>query len=112
MTNILPTHSFSAVFLVIVSLVMGLSFTGYKSESYFYMLLLAVLHQLIGHTSFNWALKHLKSSMVAVTTMGEPIGASVLAFFLLGERVSLWQLIGIALIFGAIMIASVKGQKE
>lgn len=112
MSYITVVYSFSAVFLVLVSLVMGLSFTGYKSESYLYMLLLAVLPQLLGHTSFNWALKHLKSSMVAVTTMGEPIGASVLAFLLLGEVVSLWQIMGISLIFGAIMIASIKGKKE
>jgi drug/metabolite transporter (DMT)-like permease len=112
MTYITTVYGFSALFLIIISISMGLSFTGYKTNSYIYMLLLAILPQLIGHTSFNWALKHLKSSMVAITTMGEPIGASVLAYFLLGESVSLMQFIGICLIFIAIILASSKGKKE
>jgi drug/metabolite transporter (DMT)-like permease len=112
MSYITVVYGFSAIFLVVISLFLGLDFTGYKTSSYFYMLMLAVLPQLIGHTSFNWALKHLKSSMVAITTMGEPIGASVLAYFLLGESIKFTQFIGIALIFIAIILASSKGKKE
>jgi len=111
MTYITVVYSISAVILIVTSILMELSFTGYKGESYVYMFLLAALPQLIGHTSYNWALKYLKSSMVAILTLGEPIGASILAFFLLGETVSATQLTGIALIFTAIIIASRKGGK-
>lgn len=110
-TYITIVYTISAVMLVMVSLFSGLSFTGYKASSYGYMFLLAALSQLIGHTSFNWALKHLKSSMVAVTTMGEPIGATILAYFLLNESVSLIQGVGMVLIFSAILLASTQGKK-
>lgn len=110
-TYITIVYTISAVMLVLVSLFSGLSFTGYKASSYGYMFLLAALSQLIGHTSFNWALKHLKSSMVAVTTMGEPIGATILAYFLLNESVSLIQGVGMVLIFSAILLASIQGKK-
>jgi drug/metabolite transporter (DMT)-like permease len=104
-------YTISAVLLLLTSFGLGLRFTGYRAPSYIFMLLLAIVPQLIGHTSFNWALKHLRSSMVAVTILGEPIGASILAFFFFAERIDAFQFIGIILIFGAIIIASRQGRK-
>ena len=104
-------YTFSAFFLLITSLSLGVSFTGYKQSSYFYMVLLAIVPQLIGHTAFNWALKHLKASMVAITILGEPIGASILAYFIFGETIQSFQSVGIILIFLAIIIASRKAKK-
>jgi len=93
------------------SLSWGIPFTGYKASSYLYMALLAVVPQLIGHTAINWALKHLKTSMVAIT-LGEPIGASILAYIIFHETIKTFQGIGIVLIFLAIIISSRKGRKE
>jgi len=113
--DILPyismVYTFSASFLLITSLSLGVSFTGYTQSSYFYMVLLAIVPQLIGHTAFNWALKHLKASMVAITILGEPIGASILAYFIFGETIKPCQSVGIILIFLAIIIASRKAKK-
>ncbi|MDP3038458.1 MAG: EamA family transporter, partial [Deltaproteobacteria bacterium] len=47
--------------------------------------LLALVPQLIGHTSLNWALKFFSATMVAVFILGEPIGATLLAYILLEE---------------------------
>jgi len=104
-------YTFSAFFLLIASISLGLPFAGYKQSSYFYMVLLAIIPQLIGHTAFNWALKYLKASMVAITILGEPIGASILAYIILGETIRSFQSIGIIFIFLAIIIASIKGKK-
>ena len=49
--------------------------------------------------------------MVAITILGEPIGASILAYVILGETIKSFQLIGIIFIFLAIIIASIKGKK-
>ena len=111
LTYIISVYGFAAVILVIISFATGLKFTGYESKSYIFMLLLAILPQLIGHTSYNWALKHLKSSMVAITATGEPIGATILAYLLLNEKLIFTQFIGIVLIFASIVIASKKGEK-
>jgi drug/metabolite transporter (DMT)-like permease len=56
--------------------------------------LIALIPQVIGHTSFNWALKHLSASTVSVLMLGEPVGASILAYLLLGEKISGWTLAG------------------
>jgi len=55
-------YTASAVVLLIVSALQGVHFTGYSNTSYISMVLLAIFPQLIGHTSVNWALKHLKTS--------------------------------------------------
>jgi len=111
-TYITIVYTVAAIILTIVSIISRLHFTGYKFSSYIYLILLAVLPQMIGHTSFNWALKHLKSSVVAITTMGEPIGATILAFIIFKETLNLWQISGILLILIAIWIASKKSLKQ
>lgn len=105
-------YTFSACFLLIASVSWGIPFTGYKASSYLYMALLAIVPQLIGHTAINWSLKHLKTSMVAITILGEPIGASILAYIIFHETIESFQGIGIVLIFLAIIISSRKGRKE
>lgn len=105
-------YSFSAFFLLLTSISSGIPFTGYKTSSYIYMVLLAIVPQLIGHTAINWALKYLKTSMVAITILGEPIGASILAYLIFQETISSFQGIGIILIFLAIIIASRKAKKH
>jgi drug/metabolite transporter (DMT)-like permease len=111
MTYSTLVYSFSAIFLLIFSVAAGLPFTGYKTSSYLYMALLAVIPQLVGHTIINWALKHLRTSLVAISILGEPIGASILAYFLFYEKIKPAQTVGFILIVLAILIASRKGKR-
>ena len=39
----------------------------------------------LGHTLYNWCIKYVKASVISVTLIGEPVGASFLAFLLLNE---------------------------
>ena len=48
-------------------------------------LAMAILPQLIGHGSFNYAVKFLPAALLGLLSLSEPIGASVAAFFLFGE---------------------------
>jgi drug/metabolite transporter (DMT)-like permease len=65
-------------------------------------LAMAVGPGLLGHTVINWALAHVESSVVSVSLLGEPIGATLLGVLLLGERVGAVTLVG-----GAIVLAGV-----
>ncbi|MGC9061403.1 DMT family transporter [Calditerrivibrio sp.] len=110
-TYVTLAYTASAVFLIIYALLLGIPFTGYKVSSYVSMLMLAIFPQLIGHTAVNWSLKHLKPSMVAIGILGEPIGATILAYFIFNETIDIYKTIGICLIFISIIIASKKGAK-
>lgn len=99
-------YGFGAVALNITLLFSGHPLFGYPIQAYAWILLLAVFPQLIGHSTFNWALRYLPAAFVAVTTLGEPIGSAVLAFFLLKETPTLAVIIGGALILFGIYLAS------
>ena len=109
---ILMVYPLTAVLLLLVTVVGKFPLTGFSRISYLNLILLALVSQLLGHTAFNWALKHLKASMVAVTILGEPIGAAILAWLFFRETISLSQTIGMALIFTAIIISARKGGKD
>jgi drug/metabolite transporter (DMT)-like permease len=79
---------------------------GYPPITYLWLLLLAIIPQLLGHSSFNWALKYVSAAYVAVTLLGEPIGATILAYFLLDEAPTGTKVFGAILILTGIFIAT------
>ncbi len=79
--------------------------SGFKTATYGWFLLLALLPQLVGHSSFNWALGHLPAAYIAVATLGEPVGAAVLAFLVLNETPSWLKLFAAAQILSGIYLA-------
>jgi len=81
---------------------------GYSPDTYVWFLLLALVPQLLGHSSFNWALAHLPATFVAVATLGEPIGSTILAYIILGESPTSIKIVGAALILVGIVVASQK----
>jgi len=105
LSYIFPVYSTAGLILIIFSLLFQKPFFGYSSSTYLLFFLLAIIPQLIGHTTFNWALKYLPASMVAITILGEPVGSTILAYFILGEGLTLWKILGGISIFGGILIA-------
>jgi len=78
---IFPVYSTAGLLLFLFALIFQEPLFGYSSSTYLYLFLLAFIPQLMGHTTFNWALKYLPASMVAITILGEPIGSTILAYF-------------------------------
>jgi drug/metabolite transporter (DMT)-like permease len=105
LSYIFPVYSTAGLILILFALIFQKPFWGYSSTTYLYLFLLALIPQLIGHTTFNWALKYLPASVVAVAILGEPIGSTILAYFILGEGLTLWKIIGGISIFSGILIA-------
>jgi drug/metabolite transporter (DMT)-like permease len=99
-------YSAAAITLIIAAIISGYSFVGYPTEAYFWMTLLALVPQLIGHSSFNWALRYLPATFVTITTLGEPIGSTILALFIFQEVPTPLKLFGGVLILGGILAAS------
>jgi drug/metabolite transporter (DMT)-like permease len=105
LSYIFPVYSTAGLLLILFALIFQESFWGYSSSTYLYLFLLALVPQLIGHTTFNWALKYLPASVIAITTLGEPIGSTLLAYFILGEGLTIWKVVGGMSIFAGILIA-------
>ena len=88
--------------LVLSALVAGESFVGYPASAFLWMALLALIPQLLGHTSLNRALAHVSATTVAIAVMGEPVLASLLAWVVLAEAPTATTTMG-----GALIIAGV-----
>jgi drug/metabolite transporter (DMT)-like permease len=99
-------YGISAIILLVIMLMAGQTPFGYPAQSYGWIFLLALFPQLIGHSLFNWALAYLPAAFVAVTTLGEPIGSAILAFFLLRETPAVAVMTGAVLILIGIYLAS------
>ena len=84
----------------------GKTLLGYSTFAYAAMLGLALGPQLLGHTAFNWALRHLSATFVAVSILGEPVGSALLALLIFGEGFAPLQLTGFLLLLGGIYLAA------
>jgi drug/metabolite transporter (DMT)-like permease len=106
-------YSSAAVVLVIAATVQGairgssLPLIGFPLPVYLLLLGLAIGPQLLGHTSFNWALRYLSATFVTISILGEPIGSALLALIFFGEQFAELQLLGfVTLLIGITVAAS------
>jgi len=95
----------AALTLLLAVALTGGSLLGYSPAAYFWMLLLAIIPQLIGHSSFNYALGHLPAAYVSLVILAEPVGSGMLAFLFLGEAPGTLQIVGAALILFGVLFA-------
>jgi drug/metabolite transporter (DMT)-like permease len=102
LTYIFLCYGSAAVFLWGGVLSRQLAFTGFSQTTWAAFVGMAVFSQLVGHSSYNWALKWLRTSTVAVSLLGEPIGASILAWIIFGEALTTTKIMGGGLILAAI----------
>lgn len=113
MTYTFIVYSMSSVTLIIYNLILNNDFTGYSSSNWLIFIILAIIPTFLGHTVFNWALKWLSTSTISMAIVFEPIGASILAYFLLGEIVTASQWLGGAVvIFGLFLFTMSTSRKR
>jgi drug/metabolite transporter (DMT)-like permease len=103
---VFPVYGTAAVVLMAVMLASGLPRIPQRPQTWLWLLLMALGPQILGHSSLNWALRYLSATYVTIATLGEPIGSTLLAWWLLGERPSFWALVGGALTLAGIAVAS------
>ncbi|MBY7142379.1 DMT family transporter [Virgibacillus sp. NKC19-3] len=94
MTYTFVVYGISSMTLIIYNLAQNNPFFGYPSDHWWIFLALAVFPTFFGHTLFNWALKWLNSSTISMAVTFEPVGATILAYIILGEVVTWSQLLG------------------
>jgi drug/metabolite transporter (DMT)-like permease len=78
-------YTCSAVILLVATVLSGHSLFGYSPTTYLMLILLALVPQLIGHTSINLAVRLIPVTFVSVAILGEPVGATLLGSLILGE---------------------------
>jgi drug/metabolite transporter (DMT)-like permease len=74
----------------------------YGSQTWLCFVLMALVPTMIGHTSYNYALKYLKVGTIAVATLSEPVFAGIVAFFAWGEGITWKVALGYLLICSSV----------
>jgi len=100
------TYSFSAIILILIGIMTRQKFFGYDTHIYLMFFLVAFIPQILGHTAYNYSLKFLDPSFIAVTILGEPVIATIGAYFILKETPSTLEIIGACLILLGIYISA------
>ena len=96
----------AALSLWLLVAVLRLPVTGFTPGTWSALVAMALVTQLIGHTSYNWALKWFSAGLIAVSLLGEPIGSTILAYLIFDERLTGAKIIGGGFILAGIYLAA------
>lgn len=99
-------YGVASIVLILLVIITGEKVTGFTPKSYLWIISLALVPQVIGHTAFNWALKYLSAAYVSIALLGEPVGTIILAALLLHEQPTKLEVLGGILILTGIMVAT------
>jgi drug/metabolite transporter (DMT)-like permease len=99
-------YGVAALVLCAIVAVTATPVLGYSANAYVWVLLLALVPQLIGHSSLNYAVRYMPATYVGIAVQMEPLASAVAAFFILQQTPSPAQLLGSAVIFAGVLIAT------
>ena len=103
-------YASGALVLLIVCLLAKEALFGYEPRQWWVFAGLAFVSTLLGHTLLNWLLGSLRASTVSIFFLGEPVGASILAYLLLGETMGVRQMSGALLVLIGIAVFLLGGE--
>jgi drug/metabolite transporter (DMT)-like permease len=103
-------NAIAAIGLVIAAVTLGVPLGGLPAHSYVACAGAALMASLIGHSLLNAAVRVTPTHVVALVTLGEPIGSSLITWAAFGEEPPLHAAIGGAIVLGGIAIGFVRRQ--
>ncbi len=104
-------YTSAAIALVMVAIIAREPLWGFSAVAWSLLLALALGPQLLGHSVFNWALKQVSATLIALAILGEPVGSAVLALLLFDEGFSSLQIAGFALLLLGIYLGARSEQR-
>ncbi|MEE9150358.1 MAG: DMT family transporter [Thermoplasmata archaeon] len=105
-------YSICTICLLLACIIISEPLYPQPPKEYLLFILMAIIPTIFGHTLYNYALKYVKAQVISVSLLGEPIGASILAFVLLNEVPPQFTIIGGFLILPGIYLAYIGRERE
>ena len=84
----------------------GASLSGYARREWVLFAAMALGPGVVGHTVINWALRYVRSTVVSVSLLGEPVASTVLALALLDEVPGVVTVLGAAVVLCGIALTT------
>lgn len=104
-------YTTAACLLVPLPLLVGVTYWPHPPIVYACIVLMALLSQVIGHTSCNWAMRWTSATIVALALLLEPVAASLLAWIIFQEVPGLVVRLGAVVLLAGVAIATL-GQRS
>lgn len=104
---VFPLYAVTAATVLVAALILNTELFGYSIEFYALCAAIAIGPQVVGHGSFNYAIRYFPAAVLGLLSLVEPVGASALAYVLFAEMPNLLSLVGIAVTLLAIASAIV-----
>ncbi|WP_188456850.1 DMT family transporter [Virgibacillus oceani] len=104
MTYTFVVYGISSLTLILYNLILQNPFFGYPANNWWAFLALAIIPTFFGHTLFNWAIKWVSTSTISMGIVFEPIGASILAYFILDEQITGSQWLGGTIVLSGLFL--------
>ena len=106
---VFPLYTVASVSMIVVALITETPLLGLDARIYGLCLLMAIFPQIFGHGSFNYAVKYFPAAILGLLSLTEPIGSTVLAYFMFDEFPSVLSLVGMLITLVAVSFALVPG---
>jgi drug/metabolite transporter (DMT)-like permease len=110
--HVAVAYATAAIVLLPLPFLFSTGYTGYSVQVYLAILLMALFPQLVGHTSFNWAVRWISPTLVTLTILAEPIGASILGMIIFRETPGWTVVLGALVILSGVAVAAVGTRSE
>ncbi len=101
---VLGVWATAAFCLALLALAFGVALTGFPPATWAAFVALALVPTIGGHGLVNKSLRSLPAPTVGLFLLGEPVGASLLALAIFGERPGSWTLAGGAVVLAALAL--------
>ncbi|MGC8542600.1 MAG: DMT family transporter [Vulcanisaeta sp.] len=92
-----PVYATSALVTLTTGLILRTRFWPYPPYTWFYIVMIVLGPMLLGHTLLNYSLRYSRAITVTTSTLGEPIGASLLAFIIFHQIPQPLTIVGIVI---------------
>ena len=107
-TRTLYTSATVTLFLISIIFAKDLFPISNQASIFLGYLYLGLVPTIIGHNAFYYSLKYVKPTIIAAVPLGEPIIATILAFFIFGESIGFNIYIGGAITFLGLILITIK----
>ncbi|MCP4570200.1 MAG: DMT family transporter [FCB group bacterium] len=109
---VFPVYLIATITLLAILFIFGSPIAGFSGKVWLLFFLLALIPTVIGHTTYNYLLKFVRAHIVAITILGEPIGATIFAALIFSEYPSPATYMGGSLILIGIFLALIKSKSD
>jgi len=102
----------SSAFLSIFMLIKGVPFTGYSDHTWLIFITMGIVIQAGAWFLINFAQGYLPASLISPTLLTQPVLAAVIAYYLLGEELTIWQIGGGLVVMSGIYLVHYSSVKK